>query len=121
MQRRRVRSTIRRMMVVVAVIAIILGIGGMLHRWHQYRKIAEFHRMEAEKAAARRKIAIWKATTDEWFGERAGAIRNRSLADWIDRLGSFHTELGWKYSRAAWRPWQFAAPDPPPPPRPREL
>jgi hypothetical protein len=121
MQRRRVRFTIRRMMTVVLVIAIILGIGGMLHRWHWYRKIAEYHRIEAEKAAARQKIAIWKATTDERFGERAGAMRNRLLADWIGRVGSFHTDVGWKYSRAAWRPWQFAGPDPPRPPRPREL
>jgi hypothetical protein len=43
------------------------------------------------------------------------------LADWIGRMGSFHTELGWKYSQAAWRPWQLTAPDPPPPPRPLEL
>ena len=47
----RVRFTIRRMMVGVAAIAILLGIGGMLHRWHRYRKIAEYHRIEAEKAA----------------------------------------------------------------------
>jgi hypothetical protein len=121
MQRRRVRSTIRQMMVVAAAIAILLGIGGMLRRWHQYRKIAEYHRIEAQKATADQKLAIWKATMDERFGERAGAIRNRLLADWIGRVGSFHTELGGKYSRAAWKPWQFAAPDPPPPPRPQEL
>jgi hypothetical protein len=109
------------MMVVVAAIAILLGIGGMLHRWHRYRKIAEYHRIEAEKAAAARRVAIWKATTDERFGERSRAIRSRLLADWIGRVGSFHTELGGKYSRASWRPWQFAGPDPPPPPRPQEL
>ena len=120
MQRRRVRFTLRRMMIVVAVIAILLGIGGMLHRWHQYRTIAEHHRIEAEKAAAAQRMAIWKASMDEGFGERARAVRSRLLADWIGRVGSIHTELGGKYSRAAWRPWQIAAPDPPPPPRPQE-
>jgi hypothetical protein len=109
------------MMIVLAEIAILLGIAGMLYRWHQYRRIAEYHRIEAEKAAAAQRMAIWKATTDERFGERSRALRSRSFADWIGRVGGFHTELGWNYSQAAWTPWQLTAPDPPPPPWPQEL
>jgi hypothetical protein len=74
----------------------------MLHRWHQYRKIAEYHRIEVEKAAAAQRMAIFKATMEEQFGEKASAVRSRVLADWISRVGGFHTELVWKYFRAAW-------------------
>jgi hypothetical protein len=113
-----VRFTIRRMMVAVAVTAII---GGMLYRSYQYRRTAEYHRNAAEQATAAQKVAIWKATTDERFNETSGAIRHSLLADWIGRMGGFHSELRRKYSRAMWRPWRFPDPDPPPPPRPPEV
>jgi hypothetical protein len=115
-----VRFTIRRIMAVVAAIALVLGIGGMVHRWNVYRRIAEYHRIAAEVASAAQKVAIWKATIDDCFNEKNGAFRHALLADWIGRMGSFHSKLRWKYSRAKWRPWRFPDPDPPPPPRPPE-
>jgi hypothetical protein len=118
MQRPRIRFTIRRLLVVVAIVAIILAIGGVLNRSRQYRRIAQYHRAEAERAAARQAIAIGKATVDEQFGDRADASRRRLLAESIGRVASFHTEFGWKYSRAPRRPWQLAGPDPVPPSRP---
>jgi hypothetical protein len=115
-----VRFTIRRIMAAVAAIALVLGIGGMVHRWNVYRRIAEYHRIAAEVASAAQKVAIWKATIDDCFNEKNGAFRHALLADWIGRMGSFHSKLSWKYSRAKWRPWRFPDPDPPPPPRPPE-
>jgi hypothetical protein len=114
----RVRFTIQRMMMVVAAIAII---GGMLYRSYLYRRIAEYHRIAAERAASAQKVVNWKGTIDERFNERSGAIRDKLLADWIGRMGSFHSELRWKYSQAAWRPWRVTDPDPLPPMRPPEL
>ena len=112
------RFTIRRIMAAVAAIALVLGIGGMVNRWNVYRRIAEYHRIAAELASAAQKVAIWKATVDECFNEKNGAFRHALLADWIGRMGSFHSKLRWKYSQAKWRPWRFPDPDPPPPPRP---
>jgi hypothetical protein len=100
----RARFTIRRMMVVVAAIAIILGIGVTLRRSYRYRRIAEYHRIEASYAAAAQKVAIWKATIDERFNDQSDAIQNRLMAEWIGCMGSFHSELRWKYSQVAWRP-----------------
>ena len=106
---------------VLAPIAIILGIGVTLRRSYRYRRIAEYHRIEASYAAAAQKVAIWKATTDERFNDQSGAIQNRLLAEWIGGMGSFHSELRWKYSQVAWRPWQSHDPDPAPPPYSRTV
>ena len=86
----RVRFTIQRMMVAVATIAII---GGMLYRSYQHRRTAEHHRIAAEKAAVAQKVAIWKATIDERFNDKSDAMRHSSLAEWIGRLGSFHSRF----------------------------
>jgi hypothetical protein len=40
------------------------------------------------------------------------------VADWIGRVGRFHSELRRKYSQAAWTPWRLPDSDPPAPPRP---
>ena len=114
----RVRFTIRRLMEVVASVAIILGIVGMLHRAYWYRRIAEYHRIAADVAAAAQKVAMWKATIDARFNEKSSAIRNSLLADWIGRMSSFHSELRRKYAQAAWRPWRLPDSDPPSPARP---
>jgi hypothetical protein len=116
----RARLTIRRMMVVVAAIAIILGIGVTLRRSYRYRRIAEYHRIGASYAAAQ-KVVVLKATIDERFNDQSGAIQNRLFAEWIGRMGSFHFELRWKYSQVAWRPWQSLDPDPSPPPYSRTV
>jgi hypothetical protein len=114
----RVRFTIRRLMTVVAAIAMILGIGGMLYRAHRYRRIAEYHRVAADLASAAQKVAAWKATMDERFNEKSAAVRHSLLAAWIGRMGRFHSELGRKYAQAAWTPWRFPDFDPAPPQRP---
>jgi Tfp pilus assembly protein PilE len=108
----RVRFTIQRMMVVMAAIAII---GGMLYRSYQHRRTAEYHRIAAEKAAVAQKVAIWKATIAERFNDKSAGMRYSSLAEWIGRVGSFHSALRRKYTQAARTPWRFLEPDPPSP------
>jgi hypothetical protein len=114
----RVRFTIRRLMTVVAAIAIILGLGAMLYRGYRYRRIAEYHRIAADLAAAAQKVAVWKAAIDERFNEKSAAIRHSLLANWIGRMGRFHSELRRKYAQAAWTPWRFPDLDPAPPQQP---
>jgi hypothetical protein len=59
-----------------------------------------------------------KATIDERFSARSAAIRHGLLADWIGRVGHFHSELRRKYAQAAWTPWRLPDSDPPTPQRP---
>lgn len=109
----RVRFTIRRMMGAVALIAIVLGVGGMLYRGYRYRRIAEFNRLAAEVAAAGQKVAIWKATVDKHLNEKSGAMRHAQLAAWMGRMGRFHSELHRKYAQAALTPWRLPDAGPP--------
>lgn len=128
----RAQFTMRRMMIAVAVLAIILGIGVILRRRHEYRTVARIHRSLGLKAAASQRVASWKADRHDEMAKtsrsrqdyddlRASAMKSRSIANWLALMERYHFELGRKYEEAVSRPWRLAPPDPIPPPRPVEL
>ena len=124
----RVRFTVRRMMVVVAVVAIGLGVHGQLARWRQLAR-------DYEIAAARLKVTVarWRAmgnrSQEQWAAHcRAVDERNRrgppsygwaepyepepaAARRWADYLDLRRKKL----RRAAKQPWWPLEPVPPPP------
>ena len=94
----RVRLTVRRMMFVVAVVA--LASWWCLARPERFRRIAEHHEAEADKN-----------TTVSY--ERLG--RNVAMFQRATPRGEWHRMMAQKYRQAASRPWMPAGPDPPPP------
>lgn len=98
MQLTRPRFTVRRLMIAVAVIAILLGVGaGLQRRREKFRAIADSHR-------------------DEWNGFYSGSLDDiwRQSA-----RNQYHRTMQDKYERAARHPYLPVEPDPSaPPPEP---
>jgi hypothetical protein len=86
----RVRFTVRRMMVAVAILANVLGLLVWVdRRATQFRDRRDFHRMH------------WSAIDEGFAVEAAQAAYHRAMAE--------------KYRGAAERPWLPVEPDPPEP------
>jgi hypothetical protein len=109
----RVRFTVRRMMVGVAVAAVLIG-GGI--------EVARLNRLRASHlydAAyhARREVEELRNLANFDRGRRGGAAnandRQILLMERASRLRvAYHAELKRKYVKAANRPWESVAPDP---------
>jgi hypothetical protein len=99
----RVRFTIARTMVVVAVIAVLLGAVAMLRRRAYLRKLADYH------AEAARHIRFDHGS----IIRPDGAYVHIAVAP--PRLADYHEDLAGKYERAARYPWLPVEPDPPEP------
>jgi hypothetical protein len=103
----RVRFTVRRMMVAVAIVALLAGVGRAYHRHVRFKEIAFEHDFKAHPFHCgmaipdESNIAEWK----EWR-ER----RNRE-----SKMETYHAQMFDKYERAARLPWLFVEPDPPEP------
>ena len=111
----RVRFTIRRLMVAVAIFAVVVAtVEGLRRRRESFERRA---RMFAQKAS------------DEIMAEQGYRMARRSLAFGYDgRTTTAHYELVehyWalreKYDHAAARPWLVVAPDPPEPAWPKDV
>jgi hypothetical protein len=86
----RIRFTVRRMMVAVAIMAVLLGLfGWMDRRAGLFRERRDFHRVH------------WSAIDEGFEVEAPPAAYHRAMAE--------------KYRIAAERPWLPVAPDPPEP------
>ncbi len=92
--RTRVRFTVRRLMVAVAIIALILWSMRMYQLSREYRIRAEDYRSH---------------------GHNAAVIYYRTNRSWGYRLRDHYWRLSEKYDRAARYPWLRVAPDPPEP------
>jgi hypothetical protein len=98
----RVRFTVRRMMVAVAVVALPILAGITLQRRSHYRWVAgEFARREQ----------VVKLLTDpttlvvkDLTGAEVAVINSRHA--------DYYTRMREKYERAAQRPWRIVGPDP---------
>ena len=102
----RVRFTIRRMMVVVAVTAIAFGGAAGLARVE--RLASEYRRLYARHSAEAQRFS------EE--ASRALVLRNaRDRYVRASRLADYHAHLEAKYQHAAHNPWLPVEPDPPPP------
>ncbi len=101
----RVRFTIRRIMVAVAIVAMLF-IGVVLWRRSQeYRRRAESHDLLLWSALP---VAIDEAASP---GRLGGGLSVGGLL----RRAKYHHEMSRKYWWAAARPWVSVDPDPPPP------
>jgi hypothetical protein len=108
----RFRFTVRRMMVVVAIVAVIFAVGGMVRRSMRLRERAEFHeRMGREEAEATRAVEdLARGADDPQYAAEVRAVAAASA-----RLGGWHTRMGAKYRKLARHPWLPVEPDPPEP------
>jgi hypothetical protein len=124
----RVRFTVRRMMVLVAIAAVLFGVEAWIRaRQRRLRNIAEFHRGAARTAEAKAsKVFRLLENVDPRLSQQG----RRDLEDRVAenlypdptspehravRLARFHRALVTKYDRAADDPWLPVAPDPPDP------
>ena len=96
----RVRFTVRRMMVAVAVVALVLG--GVLRALDLARRSAEYRRKATEAEKHEKRLVSYSKR----YPERAKRLRALS-GDWAS--------VKEKYHRAARYPWLPVAPDPPEP------
>jgi hypothetical protein len=106
----RVQFTVRRMMIAVAVVAILLGVGPLR------RRSASYHRKALEHA---RLVGVSKenAKVQRTAGRDHPEIRplmEASAAE-LEGMAEWHSDLAEKYSRAASRPWETMPLDPAPP------
>jgi hypothetical protein len=108
MKKRYFRISMRKLMLLVAVLGIILGgLAQLDRRRRHFRSLAAFHisqrLMDSGVGGGRRGTVV--------YFDRAG---NR-LTDQQLREDAWHLEMNRKYYRAAQRPWLRVAPDTPKP------
>ena len=103
----RFRFTIRRMMVVVAVIAIVLGVLGLWQRSAAFGSIAERHSEEELSFIA---LALDALTARDGPRLPTGLTQRMLMSRDVH-----HHKLARKYRRAARYPWLTVEPDPPEP------
>ncbi len=110
----RIRLTVRRLMVLVLLVAILMAAGiearRLLLRSREYRGHLAYHtRREREE---RRNLGVAESI------RRKGKTLNRemSLVEEVARLRiPYHARLRRKYERAVTQPWEPLPPDPPEP------
>jgi hypothetical protein len=135
----RVRFTIRRLMVAVAVLALLIGADQFVRRSTRYRGRADHFGLletatwELQKTTerkshwhaerARSQVEPWGpfdddqhrasvvAQTKDWV--EAGYLRQEAAANAAE--ADWYSQLRHKYEHAARRPWELLAPDPPRP------
>jgi hypothetical protein len=102
----RVRFTVRRLMVAVAAVGLIVGLGveGERRRERFRQEAIRHYVIRSDGESARR---VW-AQLPTVFPERVAAIKA-----WL----SYHDRMARKYERAARFPWRPVAADPPEPQR----
>lgn len=109
----RVRFTVRRMMIAVAITGVTLGVGLVLHRRAAaYRSRAAYHEAKA---------VTWMgvhAENDAWATDTSNPER-ASRAQWaVEQAWAaivYHRNMCDKYLHAARYPWLSVEPDPPEP------
>jgi hypothetical protein len=124
----RVRLTVRSMMVLVAITALLLGMEVMRRRRNQYQRLAQAHASSMKLANLEMRRKLREADLDEHmakvFGGREAlelrdqALFARSMAGYWSQMETYHRELRRKYADAASTPWRLVSSDPPPPSNP---
>ena len=138
----RVRLTVRRMMVVVAALALVLG--ALAFRERAIRRAAYLAQATQHRAlirhwegVARNRMAVvpnclklaretrqWRPVSHDPGAERQAVIMEERAAKCYYEAhlflarANYHRVLAAKYESAAGRPYSTPAPDPPPPPTP---
>ena len=103
----RVRFTVRRMMVAVAVVAAVLAVSPFPQRYANYHRKALEHARLAGVSRENTKVqlAAWPEHPE------VRALLDASAAEW-ERLAAWHADLAQKYSHAASCPWESVPLDP---------
>jgi hypothetical protein len=97
----RVRFTVRRIMVAVAIVAVVLGLSieGPGHYSRCRHKSASFERIGGHLGIA----------SERDFAE------DRAYGEQLARLADWYIVMADRYRRATWQPWILLWPDPPKP------
>jgi hypothetical protein len=102
------RFTVRRLMIAVAVVGLLAGIGKNLSRRSmRFKEIAQGHRDETHV------FRCGMVNIDELDSRVREAFRQEDIR--VD----FHARMAEKYERAARYPWLPVEPDPPDQPEPK--
>jgi hypothetical protein len=122
--------SVRRMMAVVAIFAVMLGLAMLWHRRDRYLKLMRAHERSAQAATLMQDLLVKRAEFDtEQAKEAPGrltyefadeAILSRSMVSYWSRNATYHEEPRRKYEEAASKPWRLVSSDPPPPSNPLE-
>lgn len=95
------RLTVRRMMLAIALFALLFAAIGLKMRRDDYLELADYHRSQM---------------SEFWIGyTMALAIGNRTSAHWAAARRAYHETLWRHYTRAASQPWRPVGREPPPP------
>ena len=106
----RVRFTVRRLMVAVAVLGLLFGAEVTRRRWEYNWLMANFHANE-ERRMRLLLSGGWVTETDE-AGTRQKIRMGRNIErEPVQRRLMYHVVIGDRYQRAARRPWLAVAPD----------
>ncbi len=112
----RVRFTVRRMMVVVAVVALAFGIFRLWALRELYLEKAANHAgFRAYMLRSPESIAHWE---DRWTDQRIGKPARYPWPGgppFVPAMAKYHDAMRIKYERAARYPWLPIEPDPPDP------
>jgi len=112
----RVRFTVRRMMVAVAVVALAFGIVRLwAARQHYLEKAANHAGFRALIMRSSQDIAYWES---RWTDQRVGLPARYpwpGAPPLVRSMAEYHDAMRRKYERAARYPWLPVAPDPPKP------
>jgi hypothetical protein len=99
----RVRFTVRRMMVAVAIVAVSMPmVRTARHSWECWTKAQKFAAINARLRDFRPGLC----GAVKWTAER-----ERASATFIAGGRAYYARMEAKYRRAAWRPWESVLPD----------
>jgi hypothetical protein len=113
----RVRLTVRRMLLAVAIVAIMLGMVRMTARlWSDhllYAERAEYHaRFRRHVLQSPESILYWE---QRWSGQREGKKASYPWPDgppFVPAIMEYHDRMRAKWERASRLPWLPIEPDP---------
>jgi hypothetical protein len=112
----RVKYTVRRMMVAVAILALAFGIIRLWATRQLYLKKAAGHAgFRTEVLRSPETIAYWES---RWTAQREGRPARYPWPGgppFVPAMAQYHDAMRIKYERAARYPWLPVEPDPPPP------
>jgi hypothetical protein len=120
----RLRFTVRRLMLVVALAGLAMGVGIWSYKMRQlsggYARAAKFHRAWLDRYREREAVILQAIGRLETVAARRSVVppshdRHREDAADYARKADYREALALKYERAARYPWLPVEPDPPPP------
>ncbi len=110
----RIRFSVWRMMLAVAVLAIVFGVIRLsMVRQRYLEKAANHESFRARILSSNLEIAFWEA---RWRDQRLGKPAQYpwpAEPPYVPAIAKYHDDMRIKYERAARFPWLPVAPDPP--------